>query len=81
MSMYIYINNGINHPGLNQSQSESLAAFWVKLNGKHASAPPPVVQRQEGDGTNAADPVGMVGLVDRPCINVQPAFRPLHVVA
>ena len=38
-----------------------------------------MVRRQEGDRENAAAPVGMVGLVDHPCSNVQPVFGPLHV--
>ena len=50
---------------------------WVELNGRYASVLPPAMQRQEGDGDNPASPVGMV---DCPCINVQPGFRPLHVV-
>ena len=69
----------INHQASTNLNPSSLTACWVELNGRHGSAPPPVVQRQDGDGENAADPVGVVGLVDRPCINVQLVFRLLHI--
>ena len=61
------------------SDDPAVGVRWVELSSRHASAPLPVVQRQEGHEENAVGPVGIVGLVDRPCINVQPIFRPLHV--
>ena len=41
-----------------------MGVHWVNLNTWHASVPPPVVQRQDGDGENTAGLAGMIGQVD-----------------